>query len=307
MLARQAASIEFFLSGSDAPEPDGGPDDFLSRILIGTTGEPTSHGSSTPIAGFAVIQMSAGMIDLLYQTAKAVVLAWKPLDPPPGSAVAFSSRPEDTEDVLNKTSTTTDLLFDTLSTWLYEGLPRSRASKAPPVVYHGPLQVLDNGAERFVLAHEYGHALKDQLAADTTQSEPHPSRQDRELRADRFALRAVANSSALLDNLPANMALQGAILSMKAHEVLDEALQLARTGEISGSSRVSNTHPPFAARISLLKDIFTNSQADPGAGRKAVGGMMVPAETVDQIWARVAPMFRAQFRAGRQLHPIWEG
>jgi hypothetical protein len=33
--------------------------------------------------------------------------------------------------------------------------------------------------------------------------------------------------------------------------------------------------------------------------------VLFPAVTLDQLWDRIAPLLRAQYRAGRRLHPIW--
>jgi hypothetical protein len=169
--------------------------------------------------------------------------------------------------------------------------------------------MLVNGTERFVLAHEYGHALIDHLRLPLG-GHPAPAANattgpwDRELRADAFGFVAVSQSSWTLDLLPSNMALQGAILAMKAHEIFDAAVEIARAGQATHAEG-SASHPPFRQRMDLLERIYREGHPDPAAAPDDLEGMLVPSTTLDQIWERVAPRLLAEFRAGRALHEIW--
>lgn len=100
MLARQAASVELALQPSGDRTGAIAPD-VMSRILVGTIGEPRSEAYSAAIGDTAVIAMSAGMMEFYYQCAKAVVLAWKPLPPDGVNLLSFSSDPADTEESLD--------------------------------------------------------------------------------------------------------------------------------------------------------------------------------------------------------------
>jgi hypothetical protein len=297
MLAHQAAAIELVLgdwAGSNGPASE-----LARRIIIGTTALPRSEGSSALVDGTAVIEMSAGMIEVLYQSSKAIVLSWKPVESDEGP-IRFDTAPEKIAEVLDHDPEPTDLLFDTLVAWLYDGRHRVRSPKMPPPRYHPPLKLLINGAERFVLAHEYGHALMDQLASD---GKPLSS-WDRELRADAFATLAVARSSAELDRLPPAVALQGAVVAMRAHDVLDGAVQIALHGQELGSVS-SKTHPSFVDRLAVLEQLFLEWADDEQAAREQLPGLQVPARTLAELWRRVTPGLRAQYRAGRRLHEIW--
>ena len=146
-----------------------------------------------------------------------------------------------------------------------------------------------------MLAHEYGHAV-DQLAprGDAVTS------WDREIRADLFGATVVAQSSRQLDLVSPTIALQGAVVAMRAHDVLDAAHQIARHGQETGS-KDSPTHPSWRRRLSVLEYFFLKA----GGEEEQLPGLRVPAVTLGQLWDRVAPLLREQYRAGRRLHSIW--
>ncbi len=309
-LARQAASVELVLAGGLVP----GAGPVLDRVVFGTTGEPTSQASTTHVGDAAVITMSAGMVYLMYQLAKAVVLSWKQVPAGEGSAVAFSSRPEDTRAVLDADDTPSGLVEGMLLGWLFEGVARPPESAAPPPAYHPPLTLLINNAERFVIAHEYGHALIDQLAVDVPwmSTSADITAPQKELRADLFATVVAIRGAGDLDRMAPNMALQGAMLAMKAHEIADRAIDIARGGD-GDPGWTSATHPPFQVRASLVADAYRGLLADPGeAGDPGDAGaglgaeaLYVAADTAEILWERVRPRLTAALRAGRRLHPLW--
>ena len=126
MLARQAASVELALHPSDregAISPQ-----VLSRIIVGTIGQPRSEAYSAAIGNAALIAMSAGMMEFKYQCAKAVVLAWKPLPAAGKDLLSFSPRPEDTQEVLDTDPYPVTLFRDTLTAWLYRPESMSRSA-----------------------------------------------------------------------------------------------------------------------------------------------------------------------------------
>lgn len=303
MLARQAASVEFVLGAADSQLSQlHWPCD---RVLLGTTGEPRSHAYSARVDDAVVVAVSAGMIDCLYQFAKATVLSWKRVDAPAGSLVAFSTDLSEIIAQLEANPYPVELLFDTLTMWLYEGIPRVLNAKPPPNELHGALQLVINGAERFVLAHEYVHAFVDHLAQEI---QPSPDAADtpweRELRADAIAFVIMADGALMLDRLPTNLALQGAMLAMKALEVIDAALSIATTGTVAPANAQS-THPPFAQRTAALEQAYIASQADPLQANTDLNAMQFPAQVGDVLFRRAQPRLEALFRSGTPVHPIW--
>lgn len=301
MLCRQAASVELFLAGDLHPEARGVSRELLARILIGTTGEPRSHGSTAKIADSAVILISAGMMDFLYQSSKAVVLAWKQL---PGDQLRFSTNPADTDEELARDPYAADLLADSLMRWLYEGLPRTAYSKLPPPERTWPIQLILNGAERFVVAHEYGHVMFDLFPDADITAEVVSHASDRELQADAFAGIAVAETSSGLDLLPIDVALQGAVIAMKTHEILESALDIASVGERRPAVE-GPTHPLFATRIALIEQLYVEATRDQPDSHEHIEGMLAPSVTLEQLWERAVPKLLARFRSGSRLHEMW--
>jgi hypothetical protein len=289
MLARQAASIELFI-------PDGPMD--TSRVLLGTTGAARNHSATELNHGYAVILVSAGMIECLYQMAKCVTLTYVRKEMPDGRGVSFSVDPDVIAEHLRTDSSAVDLMADNLTSWIYDGVPRSATSKMPSPELHGALQLLINGAERFTLAHEYAHALVDVL--DT--SDPLPPHEC-ELRADALALMLTRDSGLALDRLPANMALSGAVLAMKANQLIDLAKSIALTGKPTPS--VSLTHPPFEQRIALLEQGYLAGREDLDVAREEMRGMQVPAMLGDMVFETVYPRLVSMYRSGEQLNAIW--
>jgi hypothetical protein len=290
MLARQAASIELLI-------PDGPLDP--GRVLLGTTGETSNHSATSLSHGYAVVLLSAGMIECMWQLAKCVTLTYVRKEVPDARGVSFSVDPDVIAEHLRTDSSAIDLMADNLASWIYDGTPRSSTSKMPAPELHGPLQLLINGAERFTIAHEYGHAFFDVL--DTTGPlPPHEC----ELRADTFALKLTRDSAAALDRLPANMALSGAVLAMKANQLIDLALAIARTGKPTPPE--SLTHPPFETRLAGLQQGYLAAQKDLDVARDEMRGMQVPAMIGDMVFATVYPRLLAMYRSGEQVNSIWK-
>jgi hypothetical protein len=302
-LARQAASVEMYLAAAGL---DPSVESALQHIIFGTTGEPTSQAFTRQVGDAAIIVMSAGMVYLMYGLAKAVVLSWMPKEAPEGAAVSFSSRIDDTRIVLDRDSTPIDLAADTLLGWLYNGVARPPTSTAPPPIYHPPLDLLANYSERFVIAHEYGHALVDEFKiALPWVSDAHDiSDIDKEFRADVIASIVVAASAGELDGVAPNMALQGAVLAMKAHEIADRAIDLAQGGDGTPSWE-STTHPPFEERASLVEEVYSSLVEGVQDSRLNVAAMRVPADTAELLWERFSPRLKSELKKGRRLHPIW--
>ncbi|HEV3173100.1 MAG TPA: hypothetical protein VGZ32_22325 [Actinocrinis sp.] len=306
MLARQAASVELAVRGGIGTQATA---EVLERIIVGTTGEPRSEAYSEPVAAGVVVAVSGGMMEFLYQGAKAVALAWPPTNPAAGYAQGVSVLPERIEAALATDPYPIELLRDTLTAWLYEGRPRAIHSRLPPVEVHAPITLLINGAERFILAHEYGHALIHHLhvlAPDAAVPGDCSEAWRREFAADAFAVQAVVASSRTLDRLPANMGLLGAMLAMKACEIFDEAFVIsATTGDQPKAPAVSLSHPPFTQRRALLETLYVaRHDRNPTAARLDLPGMRAGSDTLDLLWARAAPEVAAA-KAGRVPHPIW--
>ncbi|NUT91663.1 MAG: hypothetical protein HOY78_06485 [Saccharothrix sp.] len=296
ILARQAASLEMY-----AAEPEMNPElaHVLERIVFGTTGRPDSHASTRLVGDGIVVEMSAGMMYFLYQAAKSVVLAWHLVEGPEGTPSTFSTRAEDTRAVLDRDPTAADWLKRLLSAWLFDGVPRPPDSSLPPPRYGPALSLLISCAERFVLAHECVHAVVDLVRPAGFADLPVLAGWDKEFRADTWGVVMVVESAARYDRFAPNMALQGPVLAMKAHELVQRALAVV------SPTVVSTTHPPFADRLTAVLDAYS---AIPGIADEPNLGpepALAAAETLELLWDRVAAGLEERLRSGDRLHPIW--
>ena len=303
-LARQAASVEMAILAMGLVEDAS----ILDGVLLGTSGEPRSDASTSSLKGSraAVICLSAGMVYLMYQAAKAVVLSWKPKPAAAESVVSFSARPEDTAAVLDADDAPVGQLSDTLISWFQYGIARPPNSVAPAPMYHPPLTLLTNFAERFVIAHEYCHALYDQFAIAPPPWLPSQADNpiDKELRADRFATAIISTSASAFDRMAPNVALQGAMVAMKIHEIADEAIEIV-TGLVPGHRRANATHPPFDVRAAQVFEAYRSSIADLDDESLDPRALLVPAETADELWSRAKGRIEAFKASGTPLSPVW--
>ena len=305
-LARQAAGVELILAHPALALGDEVPS-VVDGILLGTTGEPTSAASTQSLPGSraAVIQLSAGMVYLMYQSAKSVVTAWKVIHGEKGPA--FVARPEDVAAVLDADPTAADQLLSTLTSWFLDGQPRPPASAAPPPVYTAPLTLLINFAERFVIAHEYCHALYDQFRLTPPPWLPPldggnqiGSSHSKEMRCDYFAAVVVGLGAMELDQMAPNMALQGAVLALKVHEIADDAIRQAIRTPVAANS----THPPFDQRLDRVFAAYHERFDVAGRPDLADDPMRQAADTAAQLWQRVGPRLGTALQ-DRPRHPIW--
>lgn len=309
MLARQAASVELTLLDIDNSDDSGF--DFpmnlaLQRILLGTTGEPRSAASTSamPDRSAAVIAMSAGMMYLMYQAAKAVVLSWRPVAAPAGSAVSFSSLPEDVAAILDTDQRPVIQLSDTLRNWMVTGVARPTESVAPPPEYRPPLMILISNSERWIIAHEYCHALFDRLGYPSPPWLPTPNTDyEKEFRADLLATLVLINSGANLDLMAPNMVLMGATLAMRIHEVAYQAINLALGGD-GNLGWASTSHPPFSERAEATFLAYENL-LDASDEALELDPAYLAAATLDELWRRARPIFEADLASGAPIHSIW--
>src|SRR5260370_39442664 len=163
MLARQAASLEIVLSKAHTHSPDPKTSALWQRVFLGTTTDHSANAESYKTGGDALVLLNFGLIDFLYQTAKSVVLSWRPLEPEPNTSGTLGVSIADIEQVLDKNPYPLELLSKTLHAFMFEGRPRAIGYDPPPTEFVPPLTLLTNFTERFVIAHEYGHALWQEL------------------------------------------------------------------------------------------------------------------------------------------------
>ena len=254
LLARQAASIEIILRQEHTGFPNPKGSALCDRVLLGTVADLDLEAFSVPAADHALVVLSAGLISILYQAEKSVVLSWRPVKPGLGSTISLSPKAADVDHTLKMNPYPVGLLYKTLHQYLFKGYSRATDYDPPPAEYIPALLVLINHSERFVIAHEYGHALLHQLASSGVLPAEHAS-WPKEFEADCFAFFFEVVSARELDHLPANVALQGGLFMFSVLEVLRKALSVVRYGEVSEDVG-SETHPPTQQRIEYLKQMY---------------------------------------------------
>ncbi len=303
MLARQAASIEIILRQEHADSPNPKASALCEQILLGTTAVLDPSAFSGPAGDHVMVVLSNGIISFLYQVAKAVVLSWRPVKARQGSSVAFRWGPEDIDFVLSKGTHPLELLYKTLYTYIYNGRPRAVGFDPPAAEYHPPLSMLTNFDERFVIAHEYGHALLHQM--DSIGVLPPDSKSwQKEFEADSFAFLFTIRSAQELDFVPANIALQGAFFSLSGFEVIRKTLDIARFGDVKEDKGVA-THPPTQQRIEVLKQLYRKHVGSDENDILAIEGALGPSMTLNLLWDRIRGRFIETHRRGIKPHPIW--
>lgn len=308
MLARQAASVEMALCNELVDRDDDGPPlgpaepalrALCQRTLLGTlpTQEPGAY--SRQHEGHYFAQVSAGLMDFVYQLTKITVQAWPRKPAPKGSLVSFSSIPEEIDAHIDAHPELTRALHDVLRRYLFEGVPRQRDSSAPPDPYTVPLEMLTQWNERFVVAHEYAHVLH--AAHDVVY--PEGGAPAEELAADMLAFRWLALSGVHLDRVAPNMATQGAHFVITALEVLRQARDIVRHGAVQ-AARPDAAHPAPTQRLAVLNDCHRRwiSAEDDDL---SIRGAMVPVRTLHSLWAHLLREGAPAEWAGRPLHVMW--
>jgi len=301
MLARQAASIEMVLRGEYAGEPNAQNTAICDQVLLGTFPSINPDAFARRHGDFFFVLVSAGLIEFVYQAAKAVVLSWKQVPPAPGGRVGFRSDREDVEEVLARDPAPLMLLKKTLDEYLFRGLPRAQGYSPPPADYQGPLAILTNFNERFILAHEYGHTLHDAL--DVVY--PRDSSLNEESAADLLAFRLVVTSGDALDLLPPNFSTQGAFFVLTAMDIIRQSLDLVRHGEVR-EDRGLGGHSPNRQRLELLKAYYRRSVSDKDDDL-SIKPALAPAATLLQLWERMLKDGAIARWQGKTLHRIWDG
>jgi hypothetical protein len=317
LLARQAASIEIILRQEHSGSHNTKSSALCDHILLGTIADRDPEAFSRPAGDCSLVVLSSGLISFLYQAAKSVVLSWRPIPPQPGTTYGISPAPQDIEYVLSKNTGPLDLLLKTLDAYLFKGYPRAVGYDPPPPEYQGFLSLLIDHSERFVIAHEYGHALLHELASSGVLPAEHESWPE-EFEADSFAFFFNVLSAGELDHLPANIALQGGFFTFAVYEVLRKALCIVRHGEVEKDVG-TKSHPPTQQRIESLKQMYqryvgTDAKYTLPAGDKtdhdktidlAIEGALIPADTLELLWGRIQDRFLEAHSRGIRLHPIW--
>ncbi|MGI8570982.1 MAG: hypothetical protein ACR2KT_19035 [Methylocella sp.] len=301
MIARQAASIEMILCQEHTDQPNQRSQELCDHLLLGTLPTLQPSAFARRHGDFHFVQISAGLMEFAYQSSKAVVLSWKPMNGPESNRSEFKCEPEDVQSVLSKNPLPLQLMRLTIENYLFDGWPRATAYAPPPINYQAPLELLINCTERFIIAHEYCHNLYD--AFDIVP--PGDPLRGEEFAADVLAFHLVAESGFCLDRLPPNVSTQGAYFVLASLGVIHMALDLARYGEVREDLGFAG-HPPIKQRLQVLRECYlqTVTREDSDLSIRAV---LFAAETLDLLWRGLLDDGIVARWRDRVVHPIWAG
>src|SRR5690606_16809218 len=140
---------------------------------------------------YTVVEVNAALIDFIYQSAKAVIAAQRPMRSGETGGITTQSDVDRIRAALDEDDAPVQRLFASLEAYLYHGSTRAVRQETVPEEHSPPLSTLIGQAERFVVAHEYGHGVMERR--DNSDS-PLSSAWTAELLADNFAMFATVIS-----------------------------------------------------------------------------------------------------------------
>jgi hypothetical protein len=321
ILAYQAASIEMSYQDIFKPPTSG---DHFSKFLLGTVHDPNinAFARKAKTDGYTIVVLNSGLVDFVYQSAKAVVEALNPQRDASGrSRVRSVIDLKAIQARLDSNPAPVDRLYRTLEAYFFNGYPRASAFEAIPDEW-GPVLGLTVGtAERWIIGHEYGHGL-----APSLEQAPAGANVSRaaEYFADCQATIATVFSAGKLDNVPPEIPLGGAIFSLACLEIYQRAFNTLVGKELE--SEAEQTHPKPRDRaeqvINCFREYFDVHYGPKGSFDLEFVLRKAPPDTNDfssdrreaaylyanvllTIWKPVKERLLQDARHKRQLHPMW--
>jgi hypothetical protein len=307
-LARQAAAVEMGILGRYGSMKVARGEDICDRVLLGTVQSNGPDAYSRAFQDYYFVLVEAGLIDFLRCLANAAILSWRPitpspdpLHPRPANAVLYSFKhePADIEAVLRADAYPLELLRRTLSAYVFEGQPRIEIRPPPSIGYQMPLAALIDTSERFLIAHEYGHTLHDEIAANAGNAWVE------EFFADTVAFRYAIISARVLDGLPPPYAMSGGFFVPMALEILRRTLDIIRVGRVQADTGF-DSHPPLQDRWANLRRLYL-AEVSNKHDENAIYGAEGASVTLEYLWSRLVKEGVAEWRSGRKVHSMWDG
>jgi len=318
LLAYQAASIEMTIPWVNK--------NIFRSYLLGTLHAPfvNAFARIQKSSGATTVIVHSGMIDFIYQAAKAVVEALNPQLVNDGKAAARAQTDLNViKQGLIKNSAPSDRLYKTLESYFFIGYPRAFAEEKVRDEHGIILGVIVPLSERWIIAHEYGHELTKNF--DFSKAPNNPS-WAKEFSADTNATIATVLSAAQLDVLPPEFPLSAGSFVLACIEILERALSLLTTGQDSVRHE-SQSHPPNEVRASQIVTQFYHffdfKYRDTGGfdldfgfrsevpeneelGKELKDKTHFFSRVLMAIWESVREQLLNQFKLNRQLHRMWQ-
>jgi len=248
LLAYQAASVEITIPWVNRS--------IFKNYLLGTLHAPfvNAFAKIYQSSDTTTVILHSGMIDFIYQAAKVVVEAINPQLVTDGTAtVRADTDLEAIKKMLRKNSAPSVRLCKTLESYFYKGYPRAFAEEKVRNEYGPVLGVLVPLSERWILAHEYGHALTKNVDFSNASNNPSWAK---EFSADTNATISTVLSASQLDILPPEYPLSAGSFVLACVEILERTLSLLTTG-MDSEHHESESHPPNEIRaIQIVTQYF---------------------------------------------------
>lgn len=322
ILAFEAASLELAWERLAPSAPPG----LFPTYLLGTVHGPdvNAYSAHTTADGYRLVVINSGLVDFIYQSAKVIVAAASPERTANGPALVHASfGAQSAIEHIETDPEPADRLYRTLAAYFFDGYPRAFSNEIVPEAHHPVLSLLVGLAERWIIAHEYGHGIAPEI------TDPPPGVNvgiAEEYFSDAAATIATVYSAGWLDNVPPEFPLGSAIFALACIDVLDRAHQLISTGAETEHPAPSPSHPTPRDRarqvLSCFRQYFDVSYADNNFNLSYVlreecpeeHGFTEPkrvvafsyANALEAIWSQVRPRLLDDYINKRPLHPIWD-
>ena len=320
ILAQHAASIELAL----ASRVEGAPP---TRFILGTVPAAIVNAFSqrTATGSYTVIALHAGLVDFIYQAAKALIEAARPRktkgDEKGLTRIDWS--PDTIRKHLDEDDGAANRLYESLEAYYFHGYPRASGPEAVPEIEQPTISILVTTAERFVVAHEYGHAL---MAAPIKPRDGMSKSWAKEYMADSIGIMLAVHSAADYDALPPDITLSGAAFAMSCLDVLSRSYSLLKVGDEFAMDAIIGSHPPAAARMASLVHFIRSwfeieyhpdqtytfwspprDSAPPerGLSDERAEMALLAAKSLELVWNRAKVRLEADRASGRAMHPMW--
>jgi len=248
LLAYQAASIELCWAGSPAAVD---AEQRWPRFLLGTVHAPKAYASAdvSQYLGFTLILVNLGLVEFMYQAAKAVIAASNPVRSYDGKSDIKTSPTRDAIEVeLNRNSEPVERLYRTLEAYYFRGYPRAFANEQVRPESSMPLSLLTAFSERFIMGHEYGHGFAATLESSFIDAD-NPKHSE-EFFADQFGMYYTVLSAQMLDGVydPA-VSLSAMTFALACLSILERTSALLCHGLIADDKGSKDFLPRTLARV----------------------------------------------------------
>ena len=324
LMAYQAASIE--MSMKQLTGRDDGP---WSKVFLGTIHSPDVNAFAKVYKAhdYAVVTIYSALVDFIYQSARAIFAASDTEHFANGlSDIRVNLNAESINERIQRDPKPAQMLYQTLAAYFFDGYPRAHFDENVKEENVPPLSMLIALAERFVIAHEYGHKFAKNTPVDSSRvSNPEWAE---EFYADRNGMFMTVMSGSILDAITPEVSLSGPIFSLACADIISRAFHILVSGQ-DVPDQGSDDHPPATTRAQQIEIGFHETfevqydagfrqcdlairdvpasidEIDPGVCKHIHDGAFYYANALYTIWKHARTMLLQDYAKRRPLHKMW--